>query len=231
VRVAIHQPEFAPWLGYFHKMHSADVYVFLDNVQFKKRYFENRNYLRDSTKDEKVWLTIPVETKGKYNQAIKDVVIKNNSDWITKTKNKVTHLYGDNEVTKGFNSCLDNNNSLMELNLRLINFFRKSFGIKSKVTFQSSLNINSKGSDLIFDICETLNADTYVCGKSGEEYLDLDKFKNAEISIEWQNFTEPNYFSLVHGSDTELTNLSSLDFVQLYGLDCEEKFKDIICHQ
>ena len=80
MRVAIHQPEFAPWLGYFHKMHSADVYVFLDNVQFKKRYFENRNYLRDSTKDEKVWLTIPVETKGKYNQAIKDVVIKNKQE-------------------------------------------------------------------------------------------------------------------------------------------------------
>ena len=224
MKVAIHQPEFAPWLGYFHKMQSADVYVFLDNVQFKKRYFENRNYLRDADKDEKVWLTIPVETKGKYNQAIKDVMIKNDSDWITKAKNKVTHLYGDNEMTSGFNSCFNDKDSLMELNLRLINFFRKSFGIKTKITFQSSLNIESKGSDLIFDICEMLNADTYVCGKSGADYLDLDKFKNAEIDIEWQNFTEPNYFGY-----TELTNLSSLDFVQLYGLDCEEEFKDMIC--
>lgn len=229
MRVAIHQPEFAPWLGYFHKMHSADVYVFLDNVQFKKRYFENRNYLRDRNKDEKVWLTIPVETKGKYNQAIKDVKIKNDSDWTTKVKNKVSHLYGKNEVTKCFNSYFDDKDSLMELNLGLINFFRKCFDIKTKVTFQSSLNIESKGSDLIFDICEVLNADTYICGKSGADYLDLEKFKNAEINIEWQNFTEPDYFGLVHGGETKLTNLSSLDFVQMYGVDCAKEFKDIIC--
>ena len=229
MRVAIHQPEFAPWLGYFHKMHSADVYVFLDNVQFKKRYFENRNYLRDSDKDEKVWLTIPVDTKGKYEQSISDVMIKNDSDWITKAKNKVTHLYGDNDVTRKFNSLFNDKDSLMELNLKLINFFRQSFGIKTKVTFQSSLNIESKGSDLIFDICEMLNADTYVCGKSGADYLDLDKFKNAEIDIEWQNFTEPDYFRLFYGDKTKLTNLSSLDFVQLYGLDCELEFKDMIC--
>ena len=117
MRVAIHQPEFAPWLGYFHKMHSADVYVFLDNVQFKKRYFENRNYLRDSDKDEKVWLTIPVDTKGKYEQSISDVMIKNDSDWITKAKNKVTHLYGDNDVTRKFNSLFNDKDSLMQLNL------------------------------------------------------------------------------------------------------------------
>ena len=57
----------------------------------------------------------------------------------------------------------------------------------------------------------------------------VEKFKNAEIDIEWQNFTEPDYFGLVHGGETKLTNLSSLDFVQMYGVDCAKEFKDIIC--
>ena len=58
MNVAIQQPEHIPWVGFFNKMAKCDLFVYLDNVQFKKRYFENRNKIKDSKKI--IWLTVPV---------------------------------------------------------------------------------------------------------------------------------------------------------------------------
>ncbi len=60
--VAIHQPEHLPWFGFIHKLSQANKFVYLDNVQFKKNYFENRN--RIITAQGLQWLTVPVQMKG-----------------------------------------------------------------------------------------------------------------------------------------------------------------------
>ena len=75
-----------PWMGYFDKINNVDKVVFLDNVQFKKRYFENRNKMRN--KDSWIWLNVPVISKGKFKQNINEVLIENANNWrdkITKT--------------------------------------------------------------------------------------------------------------------------------------------------
>ena len=66
--VAIQQPEHLPWIGFFNKMIQCDLFVYLDNVQFKRRYFENRNRIK--TNDGIKWHTVPVNSKGKYSQKI-----------------------------------------------------------------------------------------------------------------------------------------------------------------
>ena len=71
--IAIQQPEHLPWIGFFNKMVQCDLYVYLDNVQFKKRYFENRNRIK--TKDGVKWLTVSVWSKGQYTQKINEVII------------------------------------------------------------------------------------------------------------------------------------------------------------
>ncbi len=81
--IAIHQPEFLPWLGYFDKMQRVDKYIVFDHVQFKKRYFENRNRIKQGNMP--VWLSIPVKTRGKYLQKINEVEIDNCSSWQKKT--------------------------------------------------------------------------------------------------------------------------------------------------
>ena len=73
--VTIHQPEHMPWLGFFDKLRQDDVWVMLDHVAYRKRYFQNRNRIRDA--QETRWLTVPVLTKGKYDQAICKVQIDN----------------------------------------------------------------------------------------------------------------------------------------------------------
>lgn len=227
MKVAIHQPEFMPWLGYFHKMREADTYIILDNVQFKKRYFENRNYIKNPINNTKEWVTVPVITKGRYNQHISDVEILYEEDWGKKITHTLTYKYGSNEVTNSFNEMLysfssSGNKSLLELNLRIIFWFRKQFNINTPLIYQSDLGINSKGSNLVLDICKSVKATSYICGTSGNEYLDFGKFKDANISIKPQNYNEPQY------NNSGLTQLSSYDFVQEFGLNCFNEFNKLI---
>ena len=62
--VSVHQPQYIPWIGYFHKIRSSDLFVLLDNVQYKKREFQNRNKIR--TKEGSIWLTVPVAKTAKW---------------------------------------------------------------------------------------------------------------------------------------------------------------------
>jgi hypothetical protein len=78
-RIAIHQPEHLPWLGYLDKARRADAFIFLDTVAFKKNYFENRNRIR--TPQGWAWVTAPVLLKGRFGQAFLDVQINNQARW------------------------------------------------------------------------------------------------------------------------------------------------------
>ena len=71
--VGIHQPEYLPWLGFFDKISQSDIFVMLDNVQYEKNYFQNRNRIR--IQSGWAWLTVPVMTKKRSSQLIKDVRI------------------------------------------------------------------------------------------------------------------------------------------------------------
>ena len=88
MRVTIHQPEHLPWLGFFHKVNMADVFVVLDNVQFRKDYFLNRNQIR--TACGKTWITIPVKNKMVM---IKEVKISCEHKWVKKYLNFIKENY------------------------------------------------------------------------------------------------------------------------------------------
>ena len=75
--VAIHQPQYLPWIGYFDKLDRADVFVLLDNVQYKKNEWQNRNRIRTSQGWQ--WITVPVLYK--YPEKINVVKINNAIDW------------------------------------------------------------------------------------------------------------------------------------------------------
>jgi hypothetical protein len=77
--VTIHQPEHFPYMGFFQKISIADIFVVLDNVNYRKNYFQNRNKIRSSS-GEDIWLTVPVEKKA-TSKNIKDVVTSKDNKW------------------------------------------------------------------------------------------------------------------------------------------------------
>ena len=89
--ISIQQPEYFPWIGYFDKMMKVDGVVFLDNVQFKKRYFENRNKIR--TDQGWIWIRTPVLTKRKFAQKICEVELDNSQPWQRKLVSTLVRNY------------------------------------------------------------------------------------------------------------------------------------------
>jgi hypothetical protein len=205
-KVALHQPNFIPYLGFFDKLKSVDVFVIRDEVLFVKNDFHQRNKIRINGNDnlnnpQFKWIHVPVIKMDDY---IKFIPINEDGQW----KSKLLHDIKVNYVSSSyFNKFypelekifLDDNQKLIDLNMKLIKFLAKSFGINTKIIFASELGLKpqhyekSNASQDIINICKALNAKTYLSGEGGKNYLDLDLFKKYDIEVEFQNYTQPIY--------------------------------------
>ena len=214
MNVAIQQPEHIPWVGFFNKMAQCDLFVYLDNVQFKKRYYENRNKI--SGKAEILWLTVPVPSKGLYTQKLCDVQIDNSQAWKKKYKGRLEHAYGKHPFWGDLKSIiyppLDKSfNKLTDLNLDLINNICAYLEISTTTTLASKMSCeNLKGSDLILEICNKSNADVYTSGPDGLNYLEVEKFLKNGVEIVYHNFKHPEY---PQTGGTFTSHLSVLDLI------------------
>ncbi len=195
--ITIQQPEHLPWVGFFNKMAQCDLHVYLDNVQFKKRYFENRNRIK--TKNGIQWFTVPVSSKGRYTQKINQVVIDNQSHWTKKYMGLLTHTYKKSPFWEDAKNivfpCIEESeNKLLDLNLALIEQCRNYLQIKTPTVLASSLNVDQfRGCNLILQLCLKTKTDTYISGPDGRNYLILNKFRSKEIKIAYHDFKHPVY--------------------------------------
>jgi len=195
--IAVQQPEHLPWIGFFNKMIQVDLYVNLDNVQFKKRYFENRNKIK--TNDGARWLSIPVITKGKYTQKINEVKIDNNQSWRKNYLGLLEHGYKKtrywHDIKDIVYPCIEAKPArLVDLNISLIERCRDYLNICTSSILSSSLKETQlSGSDMILGICMKLGADLYVSGPDGRTYLKLDTFENEGVKVVFHDFMHPKY--------------------------------------
>ena len=222
MKIAIHQPEFMPWLGFFNKMALADVYVVFDHVQFKKRYFENRNCIV-SPKKEVSYIIVPVISKGRFTQSIMDTEIDNTQNWKEVLLKKIRFFYSKARYFDKYYDPLryvvtaKEHSRLIDFNIDIINFFRKNLGISTPMVFSSQMNVQAyKGSDLILQICLLNKAQVYLCGASGRDYLKENDFLERGIRIEWLDYKCPEYSQ---AGDGFTANLSTLDLLFNHGDD------------
>lgn len=194
--VSIQQPEHLPWLGFFDKIQQADTVVLLDNVQFKKRYFENRNKIR--TGDGWQWVVVPVITKGRYTQSINQVEIDNTSHWRRKDWMSICSNYNKAPFFPKYSSFFEQIydkqwTHLADLNEEIIRYIVQELGVKVKIIRASTLGTTGRGTDLLLEICQKLKADIYLSGISGKDYLDETKFTEQGIKVIYQEFYHPIY--------------------------------------
>ena len=209
--VAIHQPNYIPWQGYFYKMLNCDIFVFLDNVQFSKNSIINRNKIK--TNSGETWLTVPVLTKNSHQQLIRDVRINRTVDWRRKHKNSIQQYYIKAPFFKKYAPHLLDLYSkdwerLVELNTALIKFVTDCLDIKKEFINASTLGLSGKSTDLLIEVCKKLNGDVYLSGEGSKKYMDEEKFKEAGIKIKYTDFKQTKY-SQLYGDF--IPNLSILD--------------------
>ncbi len=220
-----HQPAYLPWLGLFEKINRSDIFIIMDDVQFEKNSFINRNKIK--TPQGETILTIPVLTKGHTNKTIIDMEINNTIKW---RKKHWMSIYLNYKNTKYFPTFSDffhdmYNKEWFYLNDILeyqLEFFLNTLKINTKVMSLSNLNIKSKKNDLIIDMCKLTNSNKFIFGKFGSAYVDTDLFDENGIDREYQDYKHPIYNQI--GNDF-LSNLSVIDLLFNEGPD---KSLDII---
>jgi len=210
---AAHQPQYLPWLGYLHKMAHCDVFVILDNVQYKKREYQNRNKIR--TAEGSAWLTVPVQTKGRGDQMIREVRIDASRPWANDHWKSLQQHYRRApyfEEHQPFFEALYTKpwDHLMDLNLEVIGYLRRCFNIHSVLYFESMLNISGRQTDRLTAIGRALGADVYLSGVGGRQYLEEAKFRQAGMSVRYQEFVHPVYPQVYPGF---VPNLSAVDML------------------
>ena len=146
MKIAIHQPEHFPYLGFFQKMKEVDLFVILDDVQFTKGNFQHRNrFLNNSEKDE--WFTIPLEKKP-HHKLIKDIKTNDTINWREKITKQLFWFFGLNL------SHIYSSSNLIDINLESINYCRKKLKIDTPLILSSELDIKTSGSQKLSDICK-----------------------------------------------------------------------------
>jgi len=211
VIVAIHQPQYLPWLGYFDKIEQADIFVILDNVQYKKNEWQNRNRIK--TANGWQWLTVPVQYK--FLEKINEVKINNRIDWNRKHLNAIVINYGRSFYFKKYRSFFEDVYSqeweyLVDINVCLINFLIKALGINTETLMASKLRLREDPTDRLIDICKEVGADTYLAGKDGRKYMDVEKFKEENVNVIFQDFQHPVYNQLFGNFEPQMSVIDIL---------------------
>jgi len=195
--IAIHQPNYMPWLGYFYKICKSDIFVFLDNVQFSKNSFQNRTRIKTPTGS--IWLTEPVLTKGRFGQLTNEVEFNNNLPWRKKHLKTLEVNYKKSKYFDSFFLKLKQTflkkewKRLVEFNVELIKLICNELGFKRYFVFASELQVKGSGTELLVDTCKRLGADTYFSGSGGKKYQKEEAFKKAGIKVVYSDFKHPEY--------------------------------------
>ena len=205
--VAIHQPQYLPWLGYFNKIYQADTFCYLDNVQYKKNEWQNRNRIK--TANGWQWITVPV--KYRFPQKINNVKINNNENWRKKHLRTIITNYSkapffndyigifEDVYSKDWITIPDLNISIIERVCQIINFVDKN------TVRASSLDVSDDPTDRLIDICKSLGGDTYLSGRDGANYMNLERFKERGIEVVFQDFQHPEYQQLFNGFQSHMS--------------------------
>lgn len=220
-RIVILQPGYVPWLGFFEQMYNCDTFVFLDDVQFTKNDWRNRNRIK--TKDGIQWLTIPV--LHKFGQQIKDTVIDNKAKWQKKHLQALKTWYGKSAFFKDYIVDIENIYSrnwtyLADVDIEITSWINKVLGISREITISSELSLQSDDRQLrLIEICKLLKGNLFYEGKSGKDYMDIEVFHSHGITVEFQDYNHPYYNQLWQRERGFISHLSIIDLLFNHGDD------------
>lgn len=191
-----HQPAYIPWLGYFDKIFKSDIFIFLDSVQYEKNSFTNRNKIK--TPQGEMWLTVPVMTKGHIDKTLAETQIDNKQNWGKKHLNSIFMNYKKapyfNELYPKLENLYHQEHELLSVMcFEHLVFWLHELGIEKQIVKSSELNIESKKSDLILDLCKHFQADRYISGAMGKNYICEESFTTNNIMVEYQEYKHPVY--------------------------------------
>ena len=190
-RVAIVQSNYIPWKGYFDLINSVDEFILYDDMQYTRRDWRNRNRIK--TPNGPIWLTIPVEVKGKYMQKIRDTVVSD-PDWSRRHWETILHNYGRAACFREYRPAFEalylrcQERQLSAINHRFITAICGILGIQTRISWSMDYRLAEGKTERLVDLCRQAGATEYLSGPAARDYIDPEPFHAAGITLRYMDY-------------------------------------------
>jgi hypothetical protein len=198
--VAIVQSNYIPWKGYFDLINTADEFILLDDLQYTKRDWRNRNLIKSHNGLR--WLTIPVQVRGKFNQKIKETVISD-AGWGRKHWSAITHSYSRAKYYRDYSELFEElylrstERYLSEINYRFIKAVCRVLGIGTRISWSMDYNLIEGQTARLIGLCKQAGATEYLSGPTAKGYLDEELLRSEGIQLSYMDYSGyPEYAQL-----------------------------------
>jgi len=220
--VVIHQPDFLPWLGFFDRLLTADLYIVLDHVQFVKRGWIHRDRIK--TPRGPAWLTLTLQ-KDSVETPINAMLLASDLKW---RKEHLNLIFGNYRHATFFKEIfprlealyLTAHEKLVDINIAGLDMLSEMLDVHVPRMYSSQMNPAGSSTALNVDLLQKAGATRYLSGVGARAYFDSALLTNAGIELEWQDFDHPVY-SQLHGEFVPM--LSSIDVLFNCGIDGARK--------
>lgn len=224
--VAIHQPQYLPWLPYCAKAGRCDLFVYLDTVQYQKNGLQNRNQIKSAQGAQ--WLTVPVNASLEHT--IRQTRIADQR-WSRKHIQSIRQNYARapflDLFEKGLRPILEQpHENLADLNIAVTEWMFGCLGIGCKRVRGCDLNVSGTKDDLVISICEAVGATVYLSGQGAAAYQDENKFRAHNLELRYHHFQGQSY-PQCHAAAGFVPDLSALDVILNLGPQARETIKQI----
>jgi len=228
MKVGIIQSNYIPWRGYFDFINEVDLFIYLDDVQYTRRDWRNRNKIKTSSGS--VWLTVPVFfTRETIKNKIEDTVIDYSQKWQEKHIKTIKNAYSKALFFQYYRDnfsdlLLKQYKTISELNMVINNWIMQQLDIYTPMQMSSELQPSGMKTDRLIDILKKVGATSYLSGPAAKTYLDVEKFKAAGIGLEYKQYEYSEYSQLYGAFETEV---SALDLLFNCGPDSKNYLKSL----
>ena len=187
------QPTYIPWYWFFYRVKISDVFILLDDVEFSKNNYFNRNKIVNNKNE--IMLTVPINYKNNSKTLLKDITINYNRDWKKKHINSIIQSYSKYPLFKNFekdiNSIYEKKfEKLIDLNFEIIKYFLKHFNIKTEVFKSTDIKIEGTANEKLINLCKYFDADYFIVKPDTENYHPKEIFVQNNIKFQYLNYLE-----------------------------------------
>lgn len=226
-KVAILQSNYIPWKGYFDIINLVDEFILYDDMQYTRRDWRNRNQIK--TVDGVKWLTIPVDSKGKFFQKINETKVSDHK-WAEAHWKAICLNYAKAPYFKTYEPLFEElyrkageMEYLSHINHLFLTEICKLLGIDTKITWSSDYTLADGKTERLAELVKSAGGSYYLSGPAAKDYIVDEVFENAGIELEYMDYSGYPEYPQLHGEFTP--NVSVLDLLFMTGPDAPKYMK------
>jgi hypothetical protein len=200
LKLAIVQSNYVPWKGYFDLINSVDHFILFDDMQYTRRDWRNRNKIKTALGS--IWITIPVDAKGKFCQKIHETKISD-PDWKVKHWRTILHNYKKAAYFKNYQELFEGlflgseEKFLSQINYRFLTAICELLGIRTTLSWSMEYQYGGSKTERLISLCKLVGAAEYVSGPTARGYLDEALFAEEGLKVSYMDYADyPEYAQL-----------------------------------